>query len=67
VKAFKVFGAIIGMCVSMPLWYILVYKILATIHATDGMWTMYWIYLPAGILMTIILRICEAVGSSGKK
>ena len=66
-KAFKVFGIIIGMCVSMPLWYILVYRILATINATDGMWTLYWIYAPAGILVSIILKICEAVEAAGKK
>jgi hypothetical protein len=62
-KAFKIFGALIGLCVTTPLWYLLVYKILVTIHATDGMWTMYWIYLPAGILVSILLKISEVAGS----
>jgi hypothetical protein len=66
-KAFKVFGVIIGLCVSTPLWYILFYKILATIHATDGMWMLFWIYAPAGILVSIILKICETVEIASKK
>ena len=66
-KAFKVFGLIIGLCVSVPLWYILLYKILATIHATDGMWTLFWIYAPAGILVQIILKIYEGAEEVKKK
>lgn len=58
-KAFKTFAAIVALGVSLPIWYILVYKMLAMMHATDGMWILYWIYLPAGILVSIIMKICE--------
>ncbi|MFD1558330.1 hypothetical protein ACFSHT_22315 [Paraburkholderia silviterrae] len=58
-KAFKAFAAIVGLCVSMPIWYVLVYKMLAMMHATDVMWLLYWIYMPAGILVSIIFKICE--------
>jgi hypothetical protein len=58
-KAFKAFAALVSLGVSLPIWYILVYKMLAMMHATDGMWTLYWIYLPAGVLVSIIMKICE--------
>lgn len=60
-KAFKIFGGILALCVTTPIWYILFYKILARIDATDGMWTLFWIYMPVGILVSIILKISEMV------
>jgi hypothetical protein len=32
---------------------------LGMMHATDGMWILYWIYLPAGVLVSLIMKICE--------
>lgn len=58
-KAFKAFAAIVSLGVSLPIWYILVYKMLVMMHATDGMWILYWIYLPAGMLVSAIMKICE--------
>jgi hypothetical protein len=58
-KAFKIFGSILGLCVTTPLWYILFYKILVRIDATDGMWVLFWIYMPVGILVSILLKASE--------
>ncbi len=58
-KAFKIFGGILGLFVTTPLWYILFYKILVQINATEGMWVLFWIYLPVGILVSILLKISE--------
>lgn len=61
-KAFKVFSGIVGLFVSLPLWYVMIYKILAQIGASESLWVIFWIYMPVSCLVAIILKICEVAG-----
>lgn len=60
-KAFKFFSASVALFVTMPIWYYLVYSILKMVNATDIMWFLFWIYVPAGIGTQIILKLAEVV------
>lgn len=57
-RVVKIISSILGFCVTIPIWYYLLYQILVRVNASELMFFLYWIYLPvtfvAGILMTII-------------
>ena len=55
----KTIGAILGIVIVLPIWYYLLYKILQGVNATDLMWFLYWVYLPVGVLVQVILKIAE--------
>lgn len=50
----KYVSGIISTLIVMPIWYYLFYKILVAIEASELMFFLYWIYLPAGILIKVI-------------
>ena len=56
----KVIGAILGLFVSLPIWFFLMYRVLEAVNATELMWFLYWIYLPVTILVSVITKIAEA-------
>ncbi len=58
-KAIKVISAILTLCVTMPIWYYLLYKILIAINASELMWFLFWIYIPIGFICGIINKIAE--------
>jgi len=55
----KIIRSILGILISTPIWYYLVFKILKSIQATELMWFLYWIYVPVGILVSILLQTSE--------
>jgi len=62
-KAAKAVFIILSLFITIPIWYYLVYKILIAVNASELMMFLYWIYLPAGILCTIIRHVIDAYGS----
>lgn len=59
VKAAKWIIGILSIVVVAPIWYYLLYKILVAIQATELMWFLYWLYLPAALLSATIAKIVE--------
>ena len=55
------FIAILGLLISMPLWYWLVYEILVRVQATTLMWVFFWIYAPVGFLIAILKAVLEGM------
>lgn len=49
--------ALMGLCITLPIWYFMVYSILAAIHADRLLWFLYWIYMPAGIMASILEKV----------
>ena len=45
--------------ISMPIWYYLLYQILVRVQATDVMFLLFWVYVPVGILIAILVEIFE--------
>lgn len=59
-KKLEIIGVILSLFLILPIWYYLLYKILEAIVATELMWFLYWIYVPAAIILTIIVKILES-------
>ena len=55
----KVCRTAIGFCVTIPIWLYLVYKILLLVEATELMWFLYWIYVPAVVLVSVLNIILD--------
>ena len=51
---------ILGLAVTLPIWYYLIYKLLEAAPATELMWFLFWVYVPAGLLVNILTKIAEA-------
>jgi hypothetical protein len=45
--------ALISIFVITLIWYSLLYKILASVQATDLMWFLYWVHLPVAIFVVV--------------
>jgi len=55
----KLFGSIVGLCVTLPIWFYLLYKVLVAVDATELMWFLYWVYVPAHFLVQILAKVVE--------
>ena len=55
------FFSIVGILVTGPIWYYLLYQILSSVKASDVMWLLYWVYVPVALLMAILKSIAESV------
>jgi len=56
---YKTISLILMLIIVMPIWYYLLYVILLAIEVDRLVWFLYIIYLPVGILSTIIAKIGE--------
>lgn len=61
-KTTKAVTGILTLFVHIPIWYYLVYHILVSIHASELMWFLFWVYMPVGILVNVLQKIIEAEG-----
>lgn len=48
---------VLGLLVTTPIWYYLLYKILRSVNATELMMFLFWIYVPAGLLVRILTEM----------
>ncbi len=60
-KAMKVLVGILGLCVTMPIWYYLMYTILKAINASQLTWFLFWVYLPVSIFVLVVTKVLEAI------
>lgn len=59
-KEIRVISALLSTFIVVPIWYSLVYQILMRVGASDVMWLLYWVYVPVGILVSILQKLVEA-------
>ncbi len=43
--------ALLGLFVTLPIWYFLLYTILSAIHPDRLVWFLFWVYIPLGIFL----------------
>lgn len=55
----KGIAGILAVLVSTPIWYYLVYQILMRVNASELMWFLFWIYVPASILVQVLARMAD--------
>lgn len=47
----RVVGSTVALCVTLPIWFYLIYAILVRVNASDLMWFLFWVYMPTSILV----------------
>lgn len=58
-KKLKVIHGLLAVLVILPIWFYLMYQVLERVNASELMWFLYWVYLPASVLVTGIGKIIE--------
>ncbi len=56
-KKGKVVGVVVGCCVTIPIWLVLLYHILVAIDADRMLWLLYWVYIPVGVFSSLLTQI----------
>ena len=59
-KGLKIISGVLAICVTMPIWYFLLYRILTAVDASELMWFLYWIYLPTALIVQVLSKIVES-------
>lgn len=55
----KYIAASLLLLVSGPIWFYLIYQILVRVHASELMFFLFWVYVPASVLAHVIGKISE--------
>lgn len=55
----KSFGGVLTLMIALPIWYYLLYQILKRVDASELMFFLFWVYVPAGIVGSILAKIAE--------
>jgi len=58
-KAMQLIAGLLALFVTLPIWFYLMFKILQGVNATELMWFLYWIYLPAHLFMATVQKVAE--------
>jgi len=58
-KALRAIGGITALLVTLPIWFFLLYRVLEAVNASELMWFLYWIYVPAAVVVGVLGRIVD--------
>ncbi len=53
----KVISGVISICITLPIWLYLFYKVLIFIQATELMMFLFWVYIPTSVFNGILSAI----------
>ena len=53
----KIIGATVAVFIVLPIWFYLLFKVLAAVNASELMWFLFWIYVPAAVLSVFITHV----------
>jgi len=56
----KLISGLLALFVVSPIWYYLLYQILVKVNASELMFFLYWVYIPAAIFASILAKIAES-------
>ena len=56
----KKIAGVIAILITLPIWLYLLYQILVRVDASELMFFLYWIYVPASIIVSIIAKLAES-------
>lgn len=56
----KAVAGLVALFVVMPLWYWLMYQILVRVDASELMWFLFWVYVPASFFASVLAKVAEA-------
>lgn len=59
-KKAKLIAGLLTMFVTVPIWFYLLDFVLTNAGASELQWFLFWIYLPAGILVHVLMAIAAS-------
>jgi hypothetical protein len=59
-KKAQVLSAILGLLVCLPIWFYLLYQVMVRVNASELMWFLFWIYVPASAIVQFIAKYLAA-------
>jgi hypothetical protein len=58
-KIARTVSVTLGTFVVLPIWYWLLYQMLVRVNATELMFFLFWVYVPVGMLVQILVKITD--------
>lgn len=55
----KAVTGLVGLFVSMPLWYWLMYQVLVRVDASELMWFLFWVYVPVNLFVSAVAKLVD--------
>lgn len=52
----KTAAGLITVFIVMPIWYWLLYQVLTRVNASELMFFLYWVYVPAGLFSQVLVK-----------
>lgn len=50
---------LLALFVTIPIWFFLLHRILEAVNASELMWFLYWVYVPASLLVNLVAKLVE--------
>lgn len=58
----KAIACLLGVLVTLPIWFWLLYQVLDRVNASELMWFLYWAYVPCSLFVQVLLKLAEEKG-----
>lgn len=55
----QLISGILSICVSLPIWFYILYQVLEAIEATELTWFLFWAYWPVTVLSAVVFSITK--------
>ena len=59
-KKAQALAALLGMLVCLPIWFYLIYQVMVRVNASELMWFLFWVYVPATVIVQSIAKYFAA-------
>ena len=56
VNKLRTIGGVLGLFITLPIWFYLMHFTLSQLNADRLVWFLYWIYVPVTILIEILIK-----------
>lgn len=60
-KKMHFLSSVLAICVSVPIWFYLLYRVLEAVRADNLMWFLYFVYLPVSLFVQIVAKLMESM------
>jgi hypothetical protein len=55
----KIVSGVLSVCVTIPIWLYLWYKIMSMVGANELMWFLFWVYVPVTIVVATLKVVAD--------
>lgn len=55
----KILFGLTTLLILLPMWYILLYQILDNVPVEPWVWSIFWVYLPLSVTLSVVGKVFE--------